>query len=135
MSDSIYGFCPICNGNVISRERRPNGDDRCINGHSFPSRDTLRSKDEVDVVRAFCVAICPGMPDLFATMGMNHILTTATELINDLKKRTTNLEYALQEIAKGTGAFSRAPLTHADNCIIHMKEVAQAALDGTYKDE
>lgn len=35
---------------------------------------------------------------------------------------------ALREIAKGEGAFSRDPLTHAANCLDSMKEIARAAL-------
>ena len=35
---------------------------------------------------------------------------------------------ALEEIAKGEGAFSRDPLTHAENVIEHAKETARAAI-------
>ncbi len=34
----------------------------------------------------------------------------------------------LETIAKGEGAFSRDPLTHAGNCIDEMKSIAQAAI-------
>lgn len=34
---AYYGFCPICGANGISRERRPNGNDRCSAGHEYPS--------------------------------------------------------------------------------------------------
>jgi hypothetical protein len=44
-----YGYCPRCGGLGRSRERRPNGNDRCENGHEYPSKDavknTLRPKD------------------------------------------------------------------------------------------
>ena len=36
-----YGFCPVCYYPGISRERRPNGDDYCTNGHGYPSKDAL----------------------------------------------------------------------------------------------
>ena len=36
---------------------------------------------------------------------------------------------ALEEIAKGEGPFSRDPLTHAENIIEAMKEIARAALE------
>lgn len=40
MSDkSVYGFCPICGAKGISRERRPNGNDRCGNGHTYLSKE------------------------------------------------------------------------------------------------
>ena len=34
-----YGYCPRCGQLGIARERRPNGNDRCKNGHEYPSRD------------------------------------------------------------------------------------------------
>ncbi len=33
-----YGRCPHCDGDVKQRERRPNGNDTCENGHVYPSR-------------------------------------------------------------------------------------------------
>ena len=36
-----YGLCPKCGENVSIRERRPNGNDNCENGHVFPSIETL----------------------------------------------------------------------------------------------
>lgn len=33
-----YGRCPHCGGNVITRERRLNGNDTCEDGHVYPSR-------------------------------------------------------------------------------------------------
>lgn len=35
---SPYGFCPHCAGKAVSRERRPDGNDTCVNGHVYPSR-------------------------------------------------------------------------------------------------
>lgn len=32
-----YGYCPHCREPGESRERRPNGNDRCKNGHVYPS--------------------------------------------------------------------------------------------------
>lgn len=43
MSD--YGLCPICGAEGISRERRPNGNDRCINRHKYPSREAIKMTD------------------------------------------------------------------------------------------
>lgn len=45
-----------------------------------------------------------------------------------LSKRVEELERALQEIAKGEGAFNRDPLKHAENVIEHMRSVAERAL-------
>lgn len=41
---SIYGFCPHCKGMGVSRERRPDGNDRCKNGHVYPSKEALQNK-------------------------------------------------------------------------------------------
>ena len=38
---AVYGYCPICGGAGVMRERRPNGDDKCTNGHKYPSSDAL----------------------------------------------------------------------------------------------
>lgn len=34
---ALYGYCPRCGARGQMRERRPNGDDRCENGHVYPS--------------------------------------------------------------------------------------------------
>jgi len=36
---SAYGYCPKCGAMGLTRERRPNGNDRCTAGHTYPSRD------------------------------------------------------------------------------------------------
>ena len=41
---SFYGFCPTCKGLGNTRERRFNGDDTCVNGHKYPSKDSLELK-------------------------------------------------------------------------------------------
>ena len=38
-----YGYCPICTAPGKERERRANGDDRCENGHTYPSRDAKKT--------------------------------------------------------------------------------------------
>ncbi len=37
MTIGPYGLCPICGANGELRERRPHGNDRCAQGHSYPS--------------------------------------------------------------------------------------------------
>ena len=34
---SVYGYCPECGAKGVMRERRPNGNDKCANGHTYPS--------------------------------------------------------------------------------------------------
>ena len=36
-----YGRCPHCGGNVVTRERRLNGNDTCEDGHVYPSRSSI----------------------------------------------------------------------------------------------
>jgi hypothetical protein len=44
-----YGYCPICHAKGLSRERRPNGNDKCINGHTYPSSSSmLEASPQVD---------------------------------------------------------------------------------------
>jgi hypothetical protein len=44
LTASVYGYCPVCLSRGISRERRPDGDDRCEMGHYYPSRAAIRLK-------------------------------------------------------------------------------------------
>lgn len=37
----LYGYCPICGKPGFSRERRPNGNDKCEAGCTYPSRDAV----------------------------------------------------------------------------------------------
>lgn len=45
-----------------------------------------------------------------------------------IKAENERLRAALREIAKGEGAFSRDPFTHAANCVENMKSIAESAL-------
>ena len=36
-----YGFCPNCRAKGFSRERRPDGNDKCVNGHVYPSKEAI----------------------------------------------------------------------------------------------
>jgi hypothetical protein len=38
---TVYGYCPICNAEGLSRERHPDGSDVCTNGHIYKSKDAL----------------------------------------------------------------------------------------------
>jgi len=42
MSQAPYGYCPICRCEGASRERSPNGNDRCQAGHVYPSASALQ---------------------------------------------------------------------------------------------
>lgn len=40
--NNVYGICPHCGAQGISRERRLNGNDMCENGHVYPSSSALK---------------------------------------------------------------------------------------------
>jgi len=44
--DNKYGYCPKCGSPGRTRERRPNGNDRCYLGHVYPSRTALEKQPE-----------------------------------------------------------------------------------------
>lgn len=47
----VYGYCPICKCHGKSRERRPHGNDTCINEHVYPSSRALKyPEDHIDVL-------------------------------------------------------------------------------------
>ena len=69
---AVYGYCPECGEKGVMRERRPNGNDKCVKGHTYPS-NTATSTQRQRVV--------------FPTMGL-----TAEE-IGD--------EYVRFEVSKG----------------------------------
>lgn len=41
--EAPYGYCPECGAPGVMRERRPDGDDKCSNGHRYPSRSAHTS--------------------------------------------------------------------------------------------
>lgn len=42
--EAAYGYCPQCGAKGIERERRKDGNDKCENGHSYPSSECLLVK-------------------------------------------------------------------------------------------
>ncbi len=42
-----YGYCPECSANGEVRERRLNGNDKCSNGHTYPSTSALPSPKNI----------------------------------------------------------------------------------------
>jgi len=49
MKESVYGKCPKCGGEGISRERGLNGSDECENGHKYKSADAIMNKDRFEL--------------------------------------------------------------------------------------
>jgi hypothetical protein len=46
-----YGYCPKCGAKGVERERRTDGNDKCENGHVYPSKDALDMPIE-DMIRS-----------------------------------------------------------------------------------
>jgi len=44
--DAPYGYCPVCGEKGYLRERRIDGNDQCAKGHTYPSKNALKSKSE-----------------------------------------------------------------------------------------
>ena len=42
--ENLMGYCPTCGAPGITRERRMNGNDKCENGHTYPSKDAEARK-------------------------------------------------------------------------------------------
>lgn len=42
---SPYGTCPKCGAHGVQRERRPNGNDKCERGCTYPSRSAVKDED------------------------------------------------------------------------------------------
>lgn len=47
--EGVYGYCPMCGARGIARERRPYGNDRCENGHCYPSAEAIITMPEKTV--------------------------------------------------------------------------------------
>ena len=43
---AVYGYCPECGAKGVMRERRPNGNDKCANGHTYPSSKSTSPQPE-----------------------------------------------------------------------------------------
>lgn len=43
---SVYGYCPKCGSQGIDRERRIDGNDKCQNGHTYPSKTSVSSSSD-----------------------------------------------------------------------------------------
>jgi len=41
-----YGNCPTCGAKGVMRERRLYGNDKCVNGHTYPSKDSIHESEE-----------------------------------------------------------------------------------------
>ena len=47
---AVYGYCPECGEKGVMRERRLNGNDKCANGHTYPSSKSTPPQPEQEPV-------------------------------------------------------------------------------------
>ena len=45
---AVYGYCPECGAKGVQRERRPNGNDKCANGHTYPSSKAAQPAQRIE---------------------------------------------------------------------------------------
>ena len=55
-----YGYCPTCGSEGVSRERRIGGNDKCSNGHEYPSAAALSEKSAVKSVQGMSTTTAEG---------------------------------------------------------------------------
>lgn len=79
-------------------------------------------------------AMFEGIPQNSINHEMHRDAALAITELLAARDALAALTKALAEIAEGRGAFSRDPLTHAENTIDSMKEIARAALAATEGD-
>ena len=78
MSDT-YGYCPECGAPGVTRERRPDGNDRCANGHTYPSRAALSQPQaaqpadtlELDLLRTDFKRECDDTDSILRMLGLD----------------------------------------------------------------
>lgn len=70
-----YGYCPTCSYPGQLRERRPNGNDTCENGHNYPSRDSLPEPKELTLNETLTALGFSKQPALDECVGTFDILT------------------------------------------------------------
>lgn len=52
MNKAVYGYCPVCGARGQQRERRPNGNDICERGHTYPTSDAVPVTEEQKDVKS-----------------------------------------------------------------------------------
>ena len=104
-------FCPSCH--IVSP----------YESGAFPS---VKGQSELARLRAALSAM---------TTERNAILKATNEHTgscfaerDQLRATIADLTTALEEIARGRGAYSHDPMEHGENCINHMKQTANDAL-------
>ena len=78
LPEAVYGYCPTCGAKGAMRERRPNGNDKCENGHTYPSRQAVSLSIKGD-----------GIAETFARL--DHNIRTHGQAYFDLMNADLNI--------------------------------------------
>jgi hypothetical protein len=82
-TSSPYGHCPKCHALGATRERRPNGDDTCVNGHKYPSAKALHDAEPVKAKPSEFVSGTPAVYGGIRLCFMYNKLTAVVLLRED----------------------------------------------------
>ena len=111
---SLYGFCPFCGADGVSRERRPNGDDRCSRGHQYPSSSAFCVHKQNALHCAICKTdyaqaadvkkMSEATPDQLIKTGKKAKCVTCDVLAGTLQ-RVSAQNNAARDVLKQIGAW------------------------------
>ena len=92
--ENPYGYCPVCGAPGELRERRPNGNDTCTNGHEYPSRSALKRPTG----NAFCATgEGGGIDPSCSSAGTSGEPKDYSEKVYQIGKRLRNREHVSDE--------------------------------------
>ena len=104
---SPYGFCPTCGGVGRTRERRLDGNDRCENGHVYPSRNsvktTLEHAQQPDLLRARLRKVAQILVEAVGAEGPMD----AEEAAQKAVQRIENLNELLETWSHKAGTYAK----------------------------
>ena len=78
---AVYGYCPECGEKGVMRERRLNGNDKCANGHTYPSsKSTPPQPEQEPVADDFFRMIADRNPKPFSSLQHTWVDLTRTQM-------------------------------------------------------
>lgn len=113
---SLYGYCPACKSPGKSRERRPDGNDTCENGHVYASHSALTF---VDVVTEISETSIREHIDAGGTLLNNEQARVLLDEIDSLRKESTQRNQAASDISDEND--------HLRKLVEHLKRDIQSA--------
>ena len=107
MTDTPYGYCPKCGAPGRTRERRPNGNDLCENGHLYPSRQARNHLPTMTDISD--KAVQEALENIRATI-VSHEIAREGGGLDDLEKVKARIEADARAIrAASVIAHKRRP--------------------------